>query len=1356
MAPSSQNAACHTCLRNDWQTYSCIQCNNLSFCNDCWSQWILHRPGTVGYDDRPHEKANAQVVQRLRQILDPKRNEHDHEKELQHDDDTTWFGVERDSSNQAIFRDHGRFTTLMTESHTPELGNRYPQLVSFIGQTGAGKSTLIKMLIDRLAMTLTDRDAPFPSPVTSSNNDRVPTTGDVHLYADPLSYYGKAPMLYADCEGLDGGEATPRGLRHRTKEISDYADGMHPSSARNARGAQRLASVAGRASPVNRGLQTAHTEVKKKLQKCRHASQRDIAWAVTPETGRREYAVTQLYPRLLYTFSDVVVFVMRNPRAFESTVLEKLLEWGSSSIDKSLNQPALPHAIIVLNATENVDEKEWDVRTATDLLLDHICDAIFREPRFEEHARIFRQSGRKIDSTKDLLECYYASITIIRVPSRGRYMLMDKQVEKLYDIVNKKCQASLLTKKRVRMLATAERLQIYLQAAYDHFSKDLDTPFDFVKEALKHNPIPRDLGGNILSLALSIKQNCQDIMQDDITKIFNKMVPMISSCIMLDSVRQNLMGTTVQLLNDAYVEFCDQALEEFANFHTPCAFVSQRSGLRCCNVKSGHSPKGHQDANGKFIGDGIYMSNFEFSDYKAQWIENIKIRLNELHGKFFSLSHEYKERPESFVAAKLHNLSINDFYRSLGNDVKLFNSHSTCFSCLRELPEHALPCGHVLCLPCVRDYGSKVSKTTIELEWCPLHSTDTKVWDPPWAVTVKPAHAGVRVLCLDGGGVRGIVALQTLRAIERYLGPNLPIQYFFDLIVGTSTGGIIALGLGVNNWRVSECITYFKELCRQAFMPRELHGFPILETLAAWNHGSKYKTKPFEAMLEKVFTSRPIFGGTKDDGEMFTKVAITTTSSVAQHAVVLANYNRPDPTEYELPYRFDRSDGAAREFKVWEAARATSAAPPYFKPFLKHETQTSFIDGALYHNNPVWVAHHERKLIWGDKATSPPDILLSLGTGKHDTDDGQVSRSSKTADMQSPIQGRPKDRISRSFTRQMLNIAIDRIDKLLECNTIWNNYLAENTDFSRGNNLIKQRFIRINPDLPFKVPDLDAVKDLEQLEKATNYNPNQISLRIKEVAHRLIASSFFFEKDSGSVRPNVMGYECTGSIHCRFANSSEQMKAMGEFLRGRLDAQFEPFFTIEEQGYHDRNFRVSITETIISDMCLRGTFSLSRIRIQMSKELAVTTISLSLQKGAYPHSSDALLPISGFPRELVTEESEFQVSNPKPKPARPRPYSGELKSPAKSYPFQSFRERKKLGKRSLSVRDLRALSLGSMHGDFSDAPAMPSKPPSPSAASRASPTSDNTLSSPSSPANVGSWARSRALSQQEFIFELEA
>lgn len=243
-------------------------------------------------------------------------------------------------------------------------------------------------------------------------------------------------------------------------------------------------------------------------------------------------------------------------RTFESTVLDKLLEWGSASIDKSLNQPALPHAIIVLNATDNVEEDEWNVEIATRRLLDDIRDAIYRDPRFTQQARLWRSTGRTINTTKDLLDCYYASISVIRIPIRGRYMLMDNQMEQLFQLINKRCQRSLMDKKQLRMLANADKLQIYLRAAYDHFSRDLSIPFDFIKEALKHNPIPQDFGGNILDLAISISQNSSEIAQQGGTtaRIFEKMVPMISSCIMLDSVRQNLLGKFSSLvLLDVYI-----------------------------------------------------------------------------------------------------------------------------------------------------------------------------------------------------------------------------------------------------------------------------------------------------------------------------------------------------------------------------------------------------------------------------------------------------------------------------------------------------------------------------------------------------------------------------------------------------------------------------------------------------------------------------------------------------------------------------------------------------------------------------------------------------------------------------------
>jgi patatin-like phospholipase/acyl hydrolase len=58
-------------------------------------------------------------------------------------------------------------------------------------------------------------------------------------------------------------------------------------------------------------------------------------------------------------------------------------------------------------------------------------------------------------------------------------------------------------------------------------------------------------------------------------------------------------------------------------------------------------------------------------------------------------------------------------------------------------------------------------------------------------IAIFPKLAGVRILSLDGGGVRGIVELETLRRLEWHIGLDLPIGNFFDLIVGTSAGKTI-------------------------------------------------------------------------------------------------------------------------------------------------------------------------------------------------------------------------------------------------------------------------------------------------------------------------------------------------------------------------------------------------------------------------------------------------------------------------------------------------------------------------------------------------------------------------------------
>lgn len=227
-------------------------------------------------------------------------------------------------------------------------------------------------------------------------------------------------------------------------------------------------------------------------------------------------------------------------RAFESTVLAKLVEWGHSSIDKSVNSPTLPHVVIVINATDNnLDDREWDVTEATRLFLHDIREAV-NNPRLDEYVQHWRPY-RDVKSTEELLMCYYASINVVRIPSPPKYMLIGTQVRKLYSVIRKHCFESHRNKKRARMLATADKLQIYLRAAYDHFSQNLDEPFDFVKEALKHSPISRDFGGSILKLALSLKERWSQI-GGTTQKIFDYLSRMVAHCIFLSSVRQSLMG----------------------------------------------------------------------------------------------------------------------------------------------------------------------------------------------------------------------------------------------------------------------------------------------------------------------------------------------------------------------------------------------------------------------------------------------------------------------------------------------------------------------------------------------------------------------------------------------------------------------------------------------------------------------------------------------------------------------------------------------------------------------------------------------------------------------------------------------
>lgn len=136
--------------------------------------------------------------------------------------------------------------------------------------------------------------ADFRTPVAGSIDDQAPTSGDVHLYADPGTYYEQYPMLYADCEGLDGGERIPVGAQHQEAMLAT------PVPTETSR--KRSTSVI-----------TSNHRIPNKIRKA-HKAAKELRWATNSESCKREFAVRHLYPRLLYAFSDIVIFVLRNER----------------------------------------------------------------------------------------------------------------------------------------------------------------------------------------------------------------------------------------------------------------------------------------------------------------------------------------------------------------------------------------------------------------------------------------------------------------------------------------------------------------------------------------------------------------------------------------------------------------------------------------------------------------------------------------------------------------------------------------------------------------------------------------------------------------------------------------------------------------------------------------------------------------------------------------------------------------------------------------------------------------------------------------------------------------------------------
>ncbi|KAG9636054.1 FabD/lysophospholipase-like protein, partial [Aureobasidium melanogenum] len=304
-------------------------------------------------------------------------------------------------------------------------------------------------------------------------------------------------------------------------------------------------------------------------------------------------------------------------------------------------------------------------------------------------------------------------------------------------------------------------------------------------------------------------------------------------------------------------------------------------------------------------------------------------------------------------------------------------------------------------------------------------------------------------------------------------------------------------------------------------------------------------------------------------------------------------------------------------------------------------TGTSYIDGGLYHNNPVYVANRERKLLWPAIADKHPDVLLSIGTGKNPSAPQREAlerRSSSTKDDNTPNAPTNKS----GGIRRTLTALYQRFDNILDAEHTWTEFEA---DINNRNDGFPSPYVRLNLELKSKPPPFDAKDKFKEFRadvKQRLMDPDATDV-VKDVACSLVASSFYF-KLVKTVPLRGGSFMCTGYICCKFEEGSWNLKALGEFLSRQCTSNFMPEFVIQDTSRctDGRGVKVKLTEKVISRLTIYGMLRISHIDFEVPNAMASTTIALVLRGGCQDGTQRYLL--SGFPRTLAKWELSNTIS----------------------------------------------------------------------------------------------------------------
>lgn len=314
--------------------------------------------------------------------------------------------------------------------------------------------------------------------------------------------------------------------------------------------------------------------------------------------------------------------------------------------------------------------------------------------------------------------------------------------------------------------------------------------------------------------------------------------------------------------------------------------------------------------------------------------------------------------------------------------------------------------------------------------------------------------APTRVLSIDGGGIRGIIPATVLAELE--LRTGRPVSELFDLMAGTSTGGILVLALAVATrdgrprYTAAELIAFYEQEGPRIFSRSLLRRIVTVEGLL----DERYSDAELDAALERRLGQARL-------SQALTPVMVTGYSLEARRPVFFkSERSREQPDHDEL---------------MRVAARATAAAPSYFEPepVRRPEGEVGVIDGGVCVVNPAMSAYAEA---W--RAGSRDVLVASLGTG-------QQTR---------PIElGRARGWGQLEWVRPLIDVVFDGMSDVV--------------DYQLRQLLPAERYHRLQVDLRSARDELDDASpgNLARLREEARRLVRERSDEIDELAGKLVA-----------------------------------------------------------------------------------------------------------------------------------------------------------------------------------------------------------------------------------------------------------